>query len=172
MINPIRTFHEIFKFRKTFNFCIISESSSYRISSIGTANTSSTTVFTNNKKITTFKELIHFTNLITLGRHFVNGCSNLTEIWIPAKVNRFGNGLFQGTVRMKKVYCYPSSAPVYSDNASIFSATIATSMGYNGRNTGTNEFHVPVGATGYETGAYVNPLRETSRCGFTVTYDL
>ena len=33
------------------------------VSSIGTANTSSTTVFTNNKKIVTFRELIYFAKL-------------------------------------------------------------------------------------------------------------
>ena len=140
--------------------------------SIGTANTSSTTVFTNNKLITTFKELVHFVNLVTCGRYFVYGCSNLRELHIPAKVNRFGNGAFQNTQNLKKVYCYPPTAPAYADNGSIFSGSIASSMGYNTRTAGTNEFHVPVDATGYNTGHYSDPLQNTSRCGFTVIYDL
>ena len=111
-------------------------------------------------------------NLVTCGRNFVHGCSNLTEIHIPAKVNRFGNGAFQNTQNLKKVYCYAPTAPAYADNGSIFSATYASSMGYNTRTAGTNEWHVPVGAAGYEAGVYINPLRETSRCGFTVIYDL
>ena len=139
--------------------------------SIGTANTSSTTVFTNNKLITTFKELVHFVNLVTCGRYFVYGCSNLRELHIPAKVNRFGNGAFQNTQNLKKVYCYPPTAPAYADS-SIFSATNASSMGYNTRTAGVNEFHVPAGATGYETGVYLSTLRDTIRCGFTVIYDL
>jgi hypothetical protein len=143
-----------------------------RISSIGTANTSSSTVFTGNKTIRTFKELIYFINLVTCGRQFVSGCSNLTEIWIPAKVNRFGNGAFQNTQNLKKVYCYPLDAPEYASNGAIFSASYASSMGYYTRSSGKNEWHVPADATGYDSGAYLDPLQNTSRCGFKVIYDL
>ena len=145
------------------------------VTTIGAYDTSSTTVFTNNKLITKFTELRYFVNLQTCGRHFVNGCSNLTEIVIPPSVIRFGNGAFQSTQKLTKFYCYPKAAPAYNDNGAIFSAATATAMGYNTRNTGNNEFHVPVDATGYELGQYGSSgsrLLSTSYCGFHIVYDL
>ena len=129
-------------------------------------------MFINNTKITTFKELVYFKNLVTLGRAFVSGCSQLRELWIPATVNRFGNGAFASTPRLVKILCYPKTAPAYADNGYIFGSASATSTGHNTRNAGTNEFHVPVGATGYDSGLYSSRLQNTSYCGFTVIYDL
>ena len=137
---------------------------------IGTANTTSTTVFTNNTNIKSFKELIFFVNLKTLGRRFVYGCSNLTEIWIPSSVTVIGNHCFANTIRLVKVRFYPTTAP--EARTEVFSSSQAQSMGYNTRAAGTNEFHVPFGATGYNTGQYSDPLKNTNRCGFTVIYDL
>lgn len=145
------------------------------VTAIGVYNTSSTTVFTNNKLITKFTELRYFVNLQTCGRAFVQGCSNLTEIVIPPSVLRFGNGAFQNTQKLTKFYCYPEAAPAYNDNGAIFAASMASSMGYNTRNTGNNEFHVPVDATGYELGQYGSSgsrLLSTSYCGFHIVYDL
>ena len=137
--------------------------------SIGTA-TSGSTVFTDNTKITTFKELIYFVNVKTFGRYFVAGCSNLTEIHIPASVTTFGTYAFVNTPKMKKIYCYPATAP--ATNTGTFANATSSSMGYDGRNAGANEFHVPVGATGYDSGLYSSRLQNTSYCGFTVIYDL
>ena len=137
---------------------------------IGTANTTSTTVFTNNTNIKSFKELIFFVNLKTLGRRFVYGCSYLTEIWIPSSVTVIGNHCFANTIRLVKVRFYPTTAP--EARTDVFSSSQAQSMGYNTRAAGTNEFHVPFGATGYNTGQYSDPLKNTNRCGFTVIYDL
>ena len=130
-------------------------------------------MFTNNTKIVTFRELIYFAKLKTMGRSFVSGCSQLTEIWIPASVNRFGNGSFASTPRLKKILCYPQTVPETADNGYIFGNASATSTGYNTRNSGTNEFHVPVGATGYDSSwTFYSKLTSTSYCGFTVIYDL
>lgn len=141
------------------------------VSSIGTANTTSTTVFTNNTKITTFKELIYFTNLVTLGRYFVYGCSALTVLYVPSTVTTIGNGAFQGAIRLRNLRFYPNSAPSLGSNA-FGSTTVSTATGYNTRNEGTNEFHVPVDATGYNSGLYSSRLQNVSYCGFTVIYDL
>lgn len=138
--------------------------------SIGTANTSATTVFTGNTLIKTFKELVYFVNLKTLGRYFVGNCSNLTEIHIPSSVTRIGSYAFHNAIRMKKVLCYPLSAP--NTDVAIFGNTSQSSMGYNGRTSRTNEFHVPVVSTGYEQGDYSSRLQSTSYCGFRVIYDL
>ena len=143
------------------------------VSSIGIINTSSSTVFTNNTKIVTFRELIYFSKLKTMGRSFVSGCNQLTEIWIPASVNHIGNGAFASAVRLKKILCYPQTVPVTADNGYIFGNASYTATGYNTRNQGINEFHVPVGAVGYDKSwAHYPKLIDTSYCGFTVIYDL
>lgn len=136
---------------------------------IGTASSSGTTVFTGNTKITTFKELVFFVNVRTLGRAFVSECSNLTEIHIPASVTTLGNYAFNNTQNLRKVYFYPSNPP--TTGTAVFGNTTGQSMGYNTRNTGTNEFHVPVGATGYGTGSYTR-LTNTTYSGFRLIYDL
>ena len=137
--------------------------------SIGTASSSSTTVFTGNTRITTFKELVFFVNVRTLGRAFVSECSNLTEIHIPASVTTLGSYAFNNTQNLKKVYFYPSAAP--TTGTAVFGNATGQSMGYNTRNARTNEFHVPVGATGYETGSYAR-LTNTTYSGFRLIYDL
>lgn len=137
---------------------------------IGTANTSSTTVFTNNNRITAFRELEFFVNLKTLGRYFVYGCSNLKELHIPASVATIGNGAFLNTPRLEQVYCYPIQAPSLGVN--VFSRQADQSMGYYTRGAGTNGFHVPAVATGYNSGLYGSTLQDTSLCGFTIIYDL
>lgn len=127
-------------------------------------------MFTNNRAITSFKELVYFSNLKTLGRYFVWNCSNLKEIQIPGSVTTIGNGAFIGTSKLTKVYFYPPKAPSLGTDA--FGREVAQSMGYNTRNAGTNEFHVPIGATGYNSGLYSGKLQDTSYCGFTIIYDL
>ena len=105
-----------------------------------------------------------------MGRYFVAGCPNLTEIHIPASVTTFGNYAFVNTPKMKKVLSYPKNAP--SLGTGVFAGSMAQSMGYNSRNNGTNEFHVPIGATGYNSDQYSSRLQSTSYCGFIVIYDL
>lgn len=114
--------------------------------------------------------MVHFKNCKTLGRRFVYGCSYLTEVWIPSSVTVIGNHSFANTIRLVKVRFYPATAP--EAKTEVFSSAQAQTMGYNTRSAGVNEFHVPVDATGYDTGQYSDPLQNTSRCGFTVIYDL
>ena len=128
-------------------------------------------MFTNNNIITSFKELIYFVNLKTLGRYFVYGCSALTVLYVPSTVTTIGNGAFQGAIRLRNLRFYPDSAPSLGSNA-FGSTTVSTATGYNTRNEGTNEFHVPVDATGYNSGLYSSRLQNVSYCGFTVIYDL
>jgi hypothetical protein len=46
---------------------------------------------------------------------------------------------------------------------------------YTGRNTystGKNILYVPSGATGYDTGYWLDPLQNADKCGFTISYSL
>ena len=105
-----------------------------------------------------------------MGRAFVNGCSNLREIHIPASVTDIGGAAFYNTQKLTKIYFYPKSAPSLGTNA--FGNQANQSPGYNTRNAGTNELHVPVGATGYDSGLYKDRLQSKTYSGFTIIYDL
>lgn len=129
-----------------------------------------TTVFTNNTKIQTFKELVHFKNLTGMGRGFVMGCSNLKEIHIPASVTRIGDVAFYNATKLAKIYFYPKTAPSLGSNC--FGNSANQSPGYVTRNAGTNECHVPVDATGYDIGPYKNRLQSVTYSGFRMIYDL
>jgi hypothetical protein len=44
--------------------------------------------------------------------------------------------------------------------------------GKNTRDTGENVLYVPTGATGYNTGYWLDPLQNQEKCGFTISYTL
>ena len=107
------------------------------------------------------------------------GCSSLTSITIPSSVtsikgnsSSFNYGAFNGCSSLKTIICkaiqapsasnYPFGGPFYSE-------------GYTGRNTyntGENVLYVPAGATGYDTGAWLDPLQNAEKCGFTLSATL
>lgn len=49
-----------------------------------------------NKQITSFDELVNFTNITSLAGSFF-GCDNLTAITLPSRVNSITNGALRGT---------------------------------------------------------------------------
>ena len=44
--------------------------------------------------------------------------------------------------------------------------------GSNNHDKGTNMLYVPAGATGYDTGEWLDPLCNAEKCGFTISYTL
>ena len=44
--------------------------------------------------------------------------------------------------------------------------------GRNTYNTGENTLYVPAGATGYDTGQWLDPLQNAEKCGFTLSATL
>ena len=146
--------------------------------SIGTTSDySGNSPFTNNTAITSFKELEYFTSLKTVCRNFVAGCSSLKEIHIPSSVTKISYNALMPAPNLTKIYFYPSIAPnclTSSNNNFPFGLTynMASCTGYLTKTNGTNELHVPIGATGYDKGAYLSPLQNTQYCGFTIYYDL
>lgn len=148
------------------------------VSSIGTTSDySGDSPFTNNTAITSFKELKYFTSLQTLCRNFVAGCSSLKEIQIPSSVTKISYNAFMPAPNLTKIYFYPSIAPscmTSNNNNFPFGLTYNTTSctGHLTKTNGTNELHVPIGATGYSQGAYLSPLQNAQYCGFTIYYDL
>ncbi|WP_394901913.1 leucine-rich repeat domain-containing protein, partial [Bacteroides xylanisolvens] len=105
-----------------------------------------------------------------IGSYAFSGCSSLTSITIPDGVTSIGSYAFSGCSKLTSIISKPSKSP------EIVSNTFGSSTSsYTGRNTydqGTNILYVPVGATGYDTGYWLDPLCDAEKCGFTISYTL
>ena len=106
----------------------------------------------------------------SIGGDAFNGCSSLASITIPDSVKVIRYSAFSGCSSLTSIISKPSKSP------SIVSNTFGDSTSsYTGRNTydqGTNILYVPVGATGYDTGYWLDPLCNAEKCGFTISYTL
>ena len=109
-------------------------------------------------------------SVTSIGRSAFSVCSSLTSITIPDGVTSIGSYAFSGCSKLTSIISKPSKSP------SIVSNTFGDSTSsYTGRNTydqGTNILYVPVGATGYDTGYWLDPLCNAEKCGFTISYTL
>ena len=106
----------------------------------------------------------------SIGSEAFRGCSKLTSITIPDGVKVIRSSAFYKCSSLTSIISKPSKSP------SIVSNTFGSSTSsYTGRNTydqGTNILYVPVGATGYDTGYWLDPLCNAEKCGFTISYTL
>ena len=128
----------------------------------------------------------------SLGNNCFYGCSNLTNIVIPEGVTSLASNTFCACSNLTSIvipegvtsldsntFSFCSSLTSITINRNI-APTISSAFGnsssnYTGRTTydqGTNILYVPVGATGYDTGYWLDPLCNAEKCGFTISYTL
>ena len=100
---------------------------------------------------------------------FLN-CDMLTSITIPAKTTKIANSAFSGCVSLASIAINNQIAP--NIDISSFGSSYANYAGYKSHSKGTNMLYVPVGATGYDTGCWLDPLQNPEKCGFTISYTL
>ena len=100
---------------------------------------------------------------------FLN-CVMLTSITIPAKTTKIANSAFSGCVSLASIAINNQIAP--NIDISSFGSSYASYAGYKSHSKGTNMLYVPVGATGYDTGCWLDPLQNPEKCGFTISYTL
>lgn len=82
---------------------------------------------------------------------FLHGCKNVNTI-----VSKLPSVAFTGGIYF----------------SSPFGNSVDTYTGRNTYNTGENILYVPQGATGYDTGQWLDPLQNAEKCGFTISYTL
>jgi hypothetical protein len=75
-----------------------------------------------------------------------------------------------GCLSLKSITINRSSAPTLESD--IFGNGLSNYTGRNTYNTGENTLYVPQGATGYDTGQWLDPLQNAEKCGFTISYTL
>lgn len=94
---------------------------------------------------------------------------SLKEVTFPSTTTGIANyAVHGGGPNVTDIYCYAMTAPTIG--AQTFGDNSANAVGYNNRSAGTNKLHVPVGATGYDTGNW--SILTNSYHGFTIVYDL
>lgn len=108
-------------------------------------------------------------SLTSIGSCTFEDCISLTSIVIPKSIVYIGNSAFYRCLSLSSIMC---SIPKSLDVINLFGNS---EISYTGRNTydqGTNILYVPAGATGYDTGVWLDPLCNSEKCGFTISYTL
>jgi hypothetical protein len=111
---------------------------------------------------------------ITDVNNLFNGCSSLSSIdlspLVYGSIRNNNTSLFRSCVNLKTIIAPWSTAPTMSSSA--FGSSNANYVGRNTYNKGENKLYVPAGATGYDTGYWLDPLQNSSKCGFTLSATL
>jgi hypothetical protein len=98
------------------------------------------------------------------------GCTALTSINIPEGVTRIGSGTFSKCTSLASIICMCAISPTTPSNP--FGVDPSYYTGRNTYNTGQNMLYVPKGATGYDSGYWLDPLQNAEKCGFTLSATL
>lgn len=109
-------------------------------------------------------------NLTQLGNGAFRSCV-FEAVSLPASITSFGSLVFAGCRWTKYIFAPWRSAPNIPSDF-FGTATSGRDNFYTGYDTrGSNVLHVPINATGYNTGYWNDPLQNTSKCGFSISYD-
>ena len=97
-------------------------------------------------------------------------CQALTRIELPAWFDKVSSYTFSGCKNLNTIICRSSTTT--GAESSTFGTNSSTYTGRNTYNTGENTLYVPAGATGYDTGQWLDPLQNAEKCGFTLSATL
>ena len=79
------------------------------------------------------------------------------------------NSAFFGCLNLKEIYLPWKVAPIINSNTFGHNSSFYT--GYKTKGTG-NKLYIPSDATGYDSGYWLDPLQNSSKCGFTISKTL
>ena len=108
--------------------------------------------------------------LTSMGENCFYGCSSLTSITIPESVTSLEMRVFAGCSSLTSISFLRATAP--SLDYAVFGEGTYNFTGRNTYDTGENTLYVPSGATGYDTGYWLDPLQNAQKCGFTLSATL
>lgn len=106
-------------------------------------------------------------SVAAINRYAFAYCSSLATINLPSNLETIGDDAFTGCSALVSIYSYKKDAPTLENTGAFGSATY-NYTGRNTYNTGENKLYVPQGATGYDTGEWLDPLQSPDKCGFTL----
>ena len=109
-------------------------------------------------------------SVTSIGNYVFDDCSDLTSIEIPNSVTSIGVIAFSGCMNLGVIKIFATTAPKVGND--IFGGFPSNYTGRNNYNKGTNILYVPSGATGYDADDWLDPLQNSTKCGFTISYTL
>ena len=108
--------------------------------------------------------------LTSLGEYCFQNCTSLTSVTLPSSITSIKMRCFASCNSLKSITCLRTTAP--SLESAVFGSGTYNFTGRNTYNTGENTLYVPSGATGYDTGYWLDPLQNAEKCGFTLSATL
>ena len=105
-------------------------------------------------------------SVTTIGDYAFQYCKNLTSIEIGNSITSIGNGTFRNCSSLSSIKCLATTAPTVK--SVTFGNSDTSYTGLNTHDQGVNKLYIPAGATGYDTGAWLDPLQNAEKCGFTI----
>ena len=109
-------------------------------------------------------------SVTSIGDDAFASCTGLTSVSIGNSVTKIGRLAFFSCSNLGTIRIFAIAAPtVQSDTFGTFSSSYTGSNNYN---KGTNILYVPSGATGYNASYWLDPLQDSTKCGFTISYTL
>lgn len=119
------------------------------------------------------EKLIHvlLDNTITsLPNYAFCGICSIESFEARHNLTQIASYAFSSCLNLKEIKLHQSNAP--TTNSYCFGSGTSSRPGRNTYNTGENMLYVPQGATGYDKGAWLDPLQNADECGFTISYTL
>lgn len=126
---------------------------------------------TNMSNVDALEEITVSNSVTSIGSSAFSGLP-ISTITIGNSVASLGNSALSRCLNLKTIYMYSVTAPLARHNSSIFGNADSNYTGRNSHSSGENTLYVPVGATGYEDGEWLDVLQHSDKCGFTISYTL
>lgn len=140
--------------------------------------------------IKSFNGFKYFTGISEVPYYMLSECTGLTSIELPDTLQEIPGAMLYKTaiteltipegvtsiyglnscLALKKINILRNEAPTIA--SMTFGTSTSTYTGRNTYNTGENMLYVPAGATGYDTGYWLDPLQNAEKCGFTLSATL
>ena len=108
-------------------------------------------------------------SVTTIDTYAFRNCTGLTSITIPSGVIDIKGNAFSGCTNISTIYANPTTAPTVANT--VFGNTTTNYTGRNTYSSGTNLLVVKDGATGYDSGYWLDPLQDSTKCGFTLKHE-
>lgn len=105
--------------------------------------------------------------VVTLGNYSFCNCYHLASIVLPSTLKTVGIGSFAGATKLSSITSNAVTAPT-ANGSDAFGKTTSNYTGRESYNTGNNRLRIPINASGYDTGQWLDPLQNASKGGFSI----